>query len=335
MNTLKICLFGQPQVCRGERLLGRFPTRKAQHLFGYLVLHRQRFQSREALASLFWGEAPEGKARKCLRTTLWRLRSFLETEQNSTEACLLIESNEICFNRHSDYWLDVEEFENCLAGLRTWDAVSSEKQHLGPESFIALTRAVELYQGDLLEGCYEDWSLYDRERLQGMLLVTLEKLMAHYRSERKYEQALSYGQRILSYDPLLEAVHREMMRLHCLAGNRGAALRQYRTCQAILAKELGIEPMEETTTLYAQICRNEIPQGEGQAGQGQASLPRSGISPRPTPTLTDTRRPLAAHMDEALHQMQLAQEEFQRLDTRFRRTVAELKHIRREVDEAE
>ena len=29
----------------------------------------------------------------------------------------------------------------------------------------SLEDAVSLYQGDLLEGCYEDWCIYERERL--------------------------------------------------------------------------------------------------------------------------------------------------------------------------
>ncbi|MGH2520948.1 MAG: bacterial transcriptional activator domain-containing protein [Anaerolineales bacterium] len=207
--------------------------------------------------------------------------------------------------------------------------------NLDAHTLNAVQQAVELYQGDLLEGYYEDWCLFERERLQGILLNALAKLMAHYRSQGAYEQALRCGQRILHDDPLLEEVHREMMRLHCLAGNRGAALRQYGQCRAILAKELDIGPMEETTVLYEQICGSGEPGNPGQTEAEQDPFSATQAAPQPTPNAKQPHRPLAARMDEALHEMRLAQQEVQRLDTRFRRTVTVLKNIRRQVGDTE
>lgn len=133
-------------------------------------------------------------------------------------------------HRHR-YWLDVDEFEKKLS-MPQVRASEPDASHLNRELFDNLTSAVELYQGELLEGCYEDWCLYEQQRLQELYLSALTRLMACHRSRGAYEEAIRCGQRVLSYDPLLEEVHREMMRLHCLAGNRGTALRQYRICQA-------------------------------------------------------------------------------------------------------
>jgi DNA-binding SARP family transcriptional activator len=43
------------------------------------------------------------------------------------------------------------------------------------------------------------------------------------------------------------------MRLYLKSGQRALAARQYGICRLTLAKELGVLPMEETQTLYAQI----------------------------------------------------------------------------------
>jgi len=42
------------------------------------------------------------------------------------------------------------------------------------------------------------------------------------------------------------------MRLLAYSGQRHAALTQYRVCRQILADELGVEPMAQTTVLYEQ-----------------------------------------------------------------------------------
>jgi hypothetical protein len=46
-----------------------------------------------------------------------------------------------------------------------------------------------------------------------------------------------------------------MMRLHWLAGDRTAAIRQFDRCVAYLRTELGVEPAESTLALYERIRR--------------------------------------------------------------------------------
>jgi DNA-binding SARP family transcriptional activator len=43
------------------------------------------------------------------------------------------------------------------------------------------------------------------------------------------------------------------------SGQRGAALRQYPICRRALAKELGVEPSEETRALYERILSGDDP----------------------------------------------------------------------------
>ena len=328
MDTLRIYLFGQLRVYRDQVCLDKFPTWKAKNLFCYLLLHRQHCHARNVLASLFWGNSPEEQARKCLRTTLWRLRSLVEPDREPKAICLIVDNDEVCFNTDCDYWLDVEEFENGLSASQFLSASDAGVGRVNGEAFNSLTKAVELYRGDLLEGCYEDWCLYERERLQGMFLSALAKLMASHRSQERYDEALRCGLRILSYDPLLEEIQREVMRLHCLAGNRAAALRQYRLCQVILAKELGIEPMEETTALYRQICRGE--ETHGHAQYLRDDRPTNEVERRQSRSQA-VHPPLASSVDNALTELRLAQAGFHQLDARFQRAVQTLEDVRQRL----
>jgi predicted ATPase/uncharacterized protein HemY len=66
------------------------------------------------------------------------------------------------------------------------------------------------------------------------------------------------------------------MRVLALGGQRSAALRQYETCRRILEAELGVEPMEETTTLYEQIQTGTL------ARPAARPLPIHSLPPQPT-----------------------------------------------------
>ena len=141
-----------------------------------------------------------------------------------------------------------------------------------------LEDAVALYRADLLEACYEDWCIYERERLQNMFLAMLDKLMSYCESHNRYENGLQHGARILAFDRAREHTHRRLMRLQYLAGNRTGALRQYERCVAALQEELGVKPAKRTTELYEQIRADSVDgtssvQSEGRAEPVTSSHP--------------------------------------------------------------
>ena len=83
-----------------------------------------------------------------------------------------------------------------------------------------------------------------------------QKLMAHHGTSGRFEAALEHGMRILAIDPAREKIHRQLMRLYALNGDRNAALAQYKRCKQVLRDELGLAPMRETRQLYQRIKDN-------------------------------------------------------------------------------
>jgi DNA-binding SARP family transcriptional activator len=102
-----------------------------------------------------------------------------------------------------------------------------------------------------------------------------------------------------------ERIHRRLMRLYYLAGDRTAALRQYERCVTLLREELGVDPSERTVALYRQIRSGRL------MGHSQAIIANGDrkISQEAPPTL-----------DEALHHLQQLQT-----------TVVEVEHRLQEV----
>jgi DNA-binding SARP family transcriptional activator len=156
-------------------------------------------------------------------------------------------------------WLDVAAFEQAFAAVEGSGGAFSDR------TTELIQEAVRLYRGDLLEGWYQDWCLYERERLQNIYLLMLDKLMNHCEALSKFELGLLYGSLILRHDRARERTHRQMMSLQYHSGDRTAALRQYERCAAALEEELGVKPDGRTAALYERIRDGKIedPRAEG------------------------------------------------------------------------
>jgi DNA-binding SARP family transcriptional activator len=266
MAALRIYALGRLRVSYDQALLD-FPTKKAQDLLCFLLLHAGETLERELIAERLWPMRRLGKARRCLSTTLWRLRQTLECLSPSTQPYLLTGRSTLAFNTTAPYWFDVEAFERQATFGLAGSLPCAEVQRR------ALEEALDLYRGDLLEGCYEDWCLVERERLQLLHLRVLKRLQRDCRLGGAFEAAISYGHRLLTLDPLQEDVHRELMRCYVEVGQRPLALEQFQRCQEILRRELHIEPMPETWQLYRQIRSGQEPTlSRGIPGEGHASL---------------------------------------------------------------
>jgi DNA-binding SARP family transcriptional activator len=260
VSSLRIFLFGKFHLQSDRNSLVHLEVRKVQELFCYLLLARHQHHPRESLAAQLWGDYPTTQSKKYLRQTLWQLQTSLDDQMAHPIPLLNVESDWVMLNGSAEFWLDVAEFEQAFH-----DCKSSSGADLNSEQALLLTSAVDLYQGDLLEGCYQDWCLYERERLQNMLLVMLDKVIDYCETHQQYEMGLSYGTRVLRCEPASERTHQQLMRLHYLAGNRTAALRQYQRCEQILREELDVTPASSTTMLYQQIREDKLsltPMGE-------------------------------------------------------------------------
>ena len=225
-------------------------------LLAYLILHRQRPLGRDHLAFTFWPDAAEDVARSNLRRHLHDLRRALPAPPPD-QPWLLAEGEMVQWNPDAAWWLDVAEFERLGAS---------------PEGLAA---AVALYTEDLLPEVYDDWIFFERERLRNLLFANLERLTARHEAQGDYKRAIAYASQALHHDPLREEAARTLMSLHYRAGDRSAALQEYRRFERILQGELGVTPMPETRAVYEAIAQG--------APLPVAKASGSGVTMRPLP----------------------------------------------------
>jgi DNA-binding SARP family transcriptional activator len=254
MSEIRIQLFGRFRAWQDGQIIAGLEADKLQKLFSYLLLYRRAAHTRESLACLLWPEMTTAHAKKRLRQVLWQLQSVLgSSAEASSDHLLLVTADQVQVNPEADLWLDVAAFEKTFAGLESIAGRQLEAPHVR-----ALRNAIQWYRGPLLEGCYEDWCLYERERLQNMYLAMLEKLMNSCAEHHDYEAGIHYGMQILACDKVHERAYRGLMRLHSLSGNRDKALRVYEQCSLVLDEELGITPSQRTTAYYKRLLADHV-----------------------------------------------------------------------------
>lgn len=242
-ETLELTLLGGMDIRHNGIQVTGFVSNKAQALLCYLAV-TGRAHSRDELAGLLWEDMADTEAKANLRSVLFNLRQLLAPY-------LRIDRQSVAFEQQATSWLDVAHFR------------SGSQQH-GSGAFEhdirSLRETVGLYRGDLLQGFYvrnapafEEWLLAEREHVRQLAVQALYRVAAHYTAAGEHAEAIHYTIRLLEMDPWREEVHRQLMLLQALNGQRNAALGQYETCRRILANDLQIEPDEETTALYERI----------------------------------------------------------------------------------
>lgn len=273
LGVLSAALFGPPRLVR-EGTPVQVNTRKAIALLTYLIL-TGRHHTRETLAALFWPEYDQAHARGTLRNTLYELNKALGG------AGLDISREDIGFAPDERLTVDVIEFRQRIDERL---AHSHPPTEVCGECLDALAQAVELYQGDLLAGFnvdaspeFEQWLLFETERLRGELANSLERLSRGLLERGRLEQAIVYARRWQSLDPLDEAAARRAMELLALTGQRTAAMQEYQELMDRLRTELGVVPQAETLQLYREIKqdRHQTAPAPPTAGNLAAHMPGS------------------------------------------------------------
>lgn len=247
MARLQIYLFGAMRVVEPDQGEIRFPSRKSKALLAYLVLQKRRVP-RLCLAEQFWPEADEYHGKRALNTEFWRLRQSLKALGCEPDEYLYSDCDFVGFQSESCHWSDASAFDDAARALY------HRQSHTPNNNCVkALADAVALYHGDLLEGFLDEWCLIEREGYRSRVVAALEFLHLTLGQEQRWPEAIGYAQQLLAIDPLLEHIHRSLMRSYAVTGNRPAALKQYARLSRVLDEELGVEPMNETRLLYNSI----------------------------------------------------------------------------------
>ena len=253
---LSLYMLGPYLSVIGDQTIPETRTKRIEALLTYLVVESERGHRRESLMGLLFSEMDTDVASNNLRQTLTRLRRIIG-DREVPDPFLTITRESIQFNRKSNYWCDLIEFEELVRGC---DEHRDYRQAMCSSCMRRAQKGVDLYRGPFLGNiflsdsvAFEEWAAILREKLKQKALAALEALTTFHVRRGEYEEAIIFGQRQLEIEPWREEVHQLLIRLFARIGRRAQALAQYQACVKVLQDELEVEPSPSIKALREQI----------------------------------------------------------------------------------
>jgi DNA-binding SARP family transcriptional activator/pimeloyl-ACP methyl ester carboxylesterase len=260
MSDLKLYLLGPPRIELDGAPVD-IQRRKVLALLIYLAISQQ-VHGRDALATLFYPENTQSRARAYLRRDLAVLNTSLAGEWLVTDRDTVELKCRSDASTGQAFWLDVDHFRGLVSASRSHEHPPEEAC---PDCLSTLAEAVDLYTNDFLAGFtlrdsreFDEWQFFQAESLRQELASVLAQLVQGLSIRGDYEAAIPHARRWVALDPLHEPAQRQLMQLYGQASQQAAALRQYEEYVKLLDEELGLPPEEETATLYEAIKAKRI-----------------------------------------------------------------------------
>jgi len=260
---LKIKALGPLQVTIGKRILTRkdWKSARAFRLFCFLLVHRFHWVVRDEILEALWPEADPTKASNNLRQTIHLLRKILSPDGNCPYIQLRDDTYSLQGGAEGSY--DVMDFEDALHRVQTNLRQGQQEDAVG-----AMEKAVELYGGPfLMESPYESYAENERDHLHLSQQRVVEKLLAVYQKQGRWEEALTLCLRVLPHHPHHDFFHEILMRAHLYFGHRKEALECYRKYEKCLLGELDLLPSDALKRLGEQAAGKQV----GQSAQEEKS----------------------------------------------------------------
>jgi DNA-binding SARP family transcriptional activator len=225
----------------------KWKRKQAVTLLKFLVTHLDRPVHRERILDCLWPDVDEERGWGRLKVTMYYLRTQLRASGAGEDAVSTV--GEAYLLRRDTVWVDAENFERLVTEGRALQSKGRDEDALR-----CYEEAQFLYRGDYLEqDVFADWCAEERERLGEIYMEMLTRKAECHAQRNEFAEAAQVCRKGLVHDPCRESFHCSLMQYLVRLGRADWAITQFRHCQAVLAREFGVEPMPETQRLYRQI----------------------------------------------------------------------------------
>lgn len=127
-------------------------------------------------------------------------------------------------------------------------------------SNVTVSMFAELRDAELLPGWYEDWVLFERDRLRQDRLHAFTAASAQLLDKGDFEVARAAAAGALEIEPLYETAARLLFVVELQHGNPAAAVRCYERYRTRLEEDMGLQPSESFKELveHAVFHRSHV-----------------------------------------------------------------------------
>jgi DNA-binding SARP family transcriptional activator len=233
-RTPSISILGPLQITGARPRRGRMRTATAQ-LLAYLVLRPTGATGEELIEAIWPGQDPSKT-----KPRLWQ--SAADARKVIGEA--FIRDGERYQLDRAQLKIDLDELERLLAGAQNADAADEQR---------LLEDALDLFRGEPLAGADCPWADADIRHLNARLVDLLGRTGQARLTHGDPHGALQAAERGLALDEFNESLWRLALQAEHALGMRESVTRRYRELTRTLDEQLGLQPSQETRTIYRQL----------------------------------------------------------------------------------
>jgi len=203
-----------------------------QRVLAYLAL-RDGPITRTGLAGTLWPETTEHRAMASLRSALWRV---------NRPGLRLVDATPTHASLTGEMTVDVRRLTRSVVSALSRPGTVDR-------AILADVSGAE----ELLPGWYDDWVLFERERLRQLRLHALESLCEQLTDEEEFVVAIDVGLAAVAADPLRETARRSLIRAFLAEGNQAEAIGQYLSYRRLLKVELDVAPSGQIEAMIRDL----------------------------------------------------------------------------------
>ncbi len=240
----RVSVLGELRLEQAETSISRFKYQKVGALLAYLAYHLRHVHAREVLIEIFWPDSSPEAGRANLSVAISSLRHQLEPPGTPAGTVVRADRYSVSLNPTA-LTTDVAQFETAIHAAAKADGTTRQVQEL--------SRAVDLYAGQLLPGFYEEWISGEQQRLSDLFFDAALRLATHLEERGELSAALAATRKSVRADPLHEDANLRLMQLLVKTGQPGAALRQFKELERLMDQERGQEPGASLRALARSI----------------------------------------------------------------------------------
>ncbi len=269
---LEIALFGGCRITVEGKPLPSPRYRKEWWLLALLALRGGREISRESLAAEFWPESEPERARLYLRRSLTNLRQALGSQSYRLQS-----------PSPRTLRLNLDGASVDAFAFDTWIKAAHDSPDVDQEKL--LKQAVELYRGELLPDCVDEWALAERVSRFQVYCDALETLATRAGARSDTAAAAIWLRRLIADDPYRESAAAALMQILANSGDRATATQVYQELRRRYRDDLNTAPSPALEQIYHRLSERKEPAES--ASEPVASASATGPKRRLPIPLTD------------------------------------------------
>ncbi|MEI7026549.1 response regulator [Paenibacillus sp. y28] len=223
--------FGGFEVRDGSGQLVRWPTRKTEELFAYLLCNPGQEIGKWHLIDFMWPNSRDDRAVHNLHNTIYRLKKILKAHEIGMDIHKINEG----------YLLDTGQLQ--------YDVLAFQRLGLPPGGMEPVPeqgeRLCAMYKGPLLEGRDYTWKTALEEWYAKQYALLVRSLADRDMAEMAWERAERRLDEFLSIYPLHEEVNQLLMDIYARRGLLEKLRLHFERFEAAYRKDLGLELPEK------------------------------------------------------------------------------------------